>query len=1302
MSALPAGGAMAAVFAPAERVAAAIARVNAEASGPGVSLAAENGTHRVVSGPAGLVTALLEQFSADGMRCQKLAISHAFHSALLDPMLEGLEAAAAAVTQRAPELALVSNLTGEVFAAGTTPDGAYWRRHAREPVRFAAGVEALAGQGVELLVELGPRPVLGSLAQASWPAGSEAPAGVATLRPGVADKLALAEALAGVYAARAAVDFAGYAGERGAKRIALPSYPFERVRHWVEAPKRRLAAAAGHPLLGEAHHAADGSVTWTQELRADEPGWLGDHRLFGRVVAPGALHACLAVASNGLSVRVTDGQVLAPLVLPEDGAATLQLLLGAAEESGERVWRVFARRADAPAEAPWRLLASGKVAPLEAPVAPLEVPAAAELAERDVAEFYAAMAEAGLQLGPSFQSLTRLWGGDGVARGEIAAPDGIAGTAEGLHPAVLDGCYQVLEAALPEAALTGGEPYVPVAWEALELWGAAPARVICEARLRGAPTAETVTADLWLSDADGMAYGRVVGLAGKRASRAALLGAAAGAEELLYELVWREVALPVTAGAAPGCWLLLGDGVRTASLEEALTARGAIVVVATGSDAPIRLADGLAKAAARGVAVTGLAWLAGAVGLPDAATAEAVIAPALGLSQALLSAGLSLPQGLVIVTEGAQATSPGEDAAPLAAALWGFGRTLQAEQPTLRSRLIDLAADTEDAAVLAQALLADGTETQLARRGATWWVPRLVRQRAAGRLSWPVAGNMAHLEVGTDRTLEGLRLTAIDASSPGVGEVTVLVRAAGVNFRDVLNALGLYPGDAGPLGGECAGVVTAVGAEVSDLAVGDAVFGFAPGAFATHCMASAALLRRVPAGVDLAAAATMPITFCTALAAFELAGLRGGDRTLIHAGAGGVGLAAIQLAQAAGAEVFVTASAGKRDYLRRLGLRHVFDSRSTSFAADILAATDGQGVEVVLNSLTSEGFIAASLSALASGGRFVEIGKRDIWTPEQMAAARPDVAYHILAIDDWIRNEPARVGALLDRLLEALARSAARPLPRRCFDLSEAPAALRLMQRAGHVGKLVLTVDQPQPRGDGGYLVTGGLGALGVAAGEWLAECGAGRVVLAGRRAADEATQRQLTEIAARTGCVLEAVSLDVADADAVRVLVARLAADPARPLRGVIHAAGVLDDGVISVQSWERFARVLAPKLLGAWHLHQATETVGLDFFVLYSSVAGVLGSAGQANYAAANAALDALAAHRRSRGLAASSVAWGPWDVGMAASARARVQLSGEGPVQSVRVAHRGRFWYGPQRRTQSLTGQVKPVPDMTASGQ
>jgi NADPH:quinone reductase-like Zn-dependent oxidoreductase/acyl carrier protein len=413
-------------------------------------------------------------------------------------------------------------------------------------------------------------------------------------------------------------------------------------------------------------------------------------------------------------------------------------------------------------------------------------------------------------------------------------------------------------------------------------------------------------------------------------------------------------------------------------------------------------------------------------------------------------------------------------------------------------------------------------------------------------------------------------------------------------------------------------------------------------------------------------AATLPAAALTARLAFDWAQLKPGDRVLIHAASGGVGLAAIQMAQQHGAIVFATASTYKRATLRKLGVAHVYDSRSTDFADQILADTDGAGVDVVLNSLTNEGFVEATVRATAQNGRFAEIAKRDIWTPEQMAAARPDIAYEIVALDTVTFQEPERIRGLLSEVSDGLAKGEWTPLPAEIYPLTEAKTAFRRMQQARHIGKIVLKMPHPlQPRGDRSYLITGGLGAIGLHTAAYLAQHGAGDIVLTSRRAPDADAQRAIDDITERYRCRIHTFAADVGDEAQVEKLLERIRAE-LPPLAGVAHLAGVLDDALLSQQNLERFRTTLAPKAFGAVHLDRLTKNDDLDFFIVYSSVSSVLGPPGQANYATANALLDGLVAERKARGLPATGVNFGPWAKGgMASSEAARANLSVQGLV-------------------------------------
>jgi NADPH:quinone reductase-like Zn-dependent oxidoreductase len=621
----------------------------------------------------------------------------------------------------------------------------------------------------------------------------------------------------------------------------------------------------------------------------------------------------------------------------------------------------------------------------------------------------------------------------------------------------------------------------------------------------------------------------------------------------------------------------------------------------------------------------------------------------------------------------------GHSGAPLAlgaATLPGLAKTIDLEHPELHCRTVDLGEDDGEAvARLVEELDAGGGEPMVAWRDGQRLVPRMIRlgERHAADPDWQdLPAGPSRLRVETRGTLDGLKLGPAALRPPGPGEVTIRVRAAGLNFRDVVSALGMIPDDDDP-GLECAGTIASVGPGVADLRVGEDVLAVTPGALATTLTAGAALVRPMPGGLTHEEAATIPIAFLTAhYALVELARLQPGERVLIHAASGGVGLAAVQIAKACGAIVFGSAGTpAKRAFLSSIGVDQVLDSRSLEFADRIADNTGGAGVDVVLNSLSGD-FIERSFAALRAGGRFIEIGKRDIWSTAQARAVRPDAFYSSFDLAGMIAREPGRVGSMLDGLLERFRSGELRPLPLTVLPMEAAVRAFRTMQQARHVGKIVVslspwsggrTVDAPGAlRSDVTWLVTGAFGGIGLALARWLADRGARHLALVGRRAPGPSALAVVADLET-AGVSVRALACDIASEAAAERLFARdLAGMP--PLGGVFHLAGALDDGALIQQSWSRFETVLAPKVRGAWNLHRLTRGMVLDCFVLFSSWASFLGALGQANHAAANAFLDALAWQRRAQGLAGLSINWGAWaEVGAAVKEDAVTHLARKG---------------------------------------
>ncbi len=1722
-------GGMVAVFAPPPRVASTVGELNASLAGIELSVSADNGTHQVVSGQVAAIEAISRRFASDGIRTRRLNTTRAFHSALVEPALDALEASLGDVAFDAPSLTVVSNLTGRAVEPGQALDGRYWRQHAREAVAFASGVRTLAELGVDVLVEIGPRPVLATMAISAWPETEQtpAPAVLSSLSPppdGAQEspqEARFVQAVAEAFQAGLPIRFEGLFAGEARRRISVPGYPFQRERYWLEAAKQRRPIG-GHPLLGIRHESASGEVTFEIEVSPSDPEWLSDHRVFGRVIAPGALYGSMAatacLAEGGGSVVAEDVQLHNALIFPAEDSKdsesqrsrTVQVVLEPAGQSSSRLVQVCSKGADEG----WTVHVEGHVSPdAPKPQASGNVDLEslqASLEPVDVASYYRARAGTGIDLGPLFRTLGRVWSRPGEALGEISLPAGLGRNGLDIHPLLLDGCFQVVAAARNPGGVEDGTTYLPFGWERMWLTAKLPDRTVCHVRMTEAPRgsgetgdpAEVLTGELRIYDANGVQLGGLSGYTVKRATRSALLAAVEGVKDLLYEVAWRDSSLApgilpadflpspsavaarsgllsdylaeegvrpedrgalladlewwsrsrslatleklgwqrrkgeivdpdalrqslgviadhkrlfrrmlemlaksgvleevdggfvvrlvpgdplpnemprdpeavgtrmaelyshglteiglfqrcggaladVLRGEADALTLLFSSGAPTpgdlylkapvaraanrilretvqallaglpdgrrlrvievgagtgsataallpelpegrfdymytdisagffseaearfggaeASIEycpldierdpiaqgfeahgydlliasnvlhatrflqetlancrELLAPSGQLVALenlsglgwmdltfgqldgwwrfaddyrphhALASPAVWRRALGDAGfgeaevlgldasdsegipdkgvivargpvevtqrpgvwvlAADRGGAAEELAaqlagcnqtvvlagpeprhggssaedppgivrktvemerreaWQSLLEGLPEQAPlvgvahlvamdghganamteeiardSRRVVASALALTQAVAQHASTPEKGIWFLTRGAQVLEREYTGALVGATLWGFGKAVAREAAYLQPRMIDLdPATTAPAPDLVNELLNPDLENHIAYRLGRRQVARLVRAGAgAERLdlpddsSWVLAPDPAGV-------FERPCVKPLPARSLEPKEVRVAVEAAGLNFWDVFRSLGFI--EEGDLGREMCGHVVDAGAEVSTVAIGDHVVGLGFGAFAAEMVTREELVAPAPAGISVTDLATVPSAFVSAALSYELSGLEAGERVLIHAGAGGVGLAAIQLAQAAGAEVFATASAPKQEYLRSRGVPHVFDSRQTKFGEEILEATAGAGVDVVLNSLTGEGFIETSLSCLAQGGRFVELARRDILTPEEMASVRPDVGYSILELDVLKKTEPAWVGRVLRGVMERLAAGELEPIVHSRWPLAEAGAALRFMRSARHLGKIVVTTPPlagGRLRQDRSYLVTGGLGGIGCAVAGWLADRGAGAIVLNGRRPPDPEAQEAIDALRAR-GVEVRVELADVSDSAAVDEMLARIDRD-LPSLGGVIHSVGVLSDGALGNQTWERFEQVLWPKVLGGWHLHRATAGRDLDLFILFSSRVGVMGNPGQANHAAANAFLDQLAAHRRSLGLPGQAIAWGAWsEIGEAAEQRERIERQ--------RAALGGR-WFTPQQGLKALDRLVR----------
>ena len=1054
----------------------------------------------------------------------------------------------------------------------------------------------------------------------------------------------------------------------------------------MSSVESRLPPSPRHPLLGTRRELPGGVVAFETEIRRFD--WMPGHRIFGRVVAPLGLFGAQALAAVGTlhgdarAGSVDDMLVERPLTLPPDDpttrrnarpAATLRVVIGCGTDAGWRPFELFSRMGR---QAQVRHV-SGRLATAlparEAQATRLDIDrCGARLTSSPVPEFYRRLARAGVELGTAFRALDALRLGPGEALGVVRLPADRQAGAGAPHPVMLDACFQVVAAARPPGGPNEDEPWLTLGWKRLRLPQPLPARVICHAIVQPPVDrdGETLKTDLRWYGADGRMVGEALGVVLRRASRSRLVAAATGVERLFYEVKWRNAApgSPRVADHEPrpesGAWLLFAPGAGEAlrfarDLTAALASRGQVAVLASDRRLPdsraVRIepferdswraalaavsADGPCRGVVHLAAVSGSEPEA-AVGFSE--TVEGLLRSAQALSQACTSTDQERLPPLWFVTRGGQKVVSERARGLPGSLLWGFGRALGCESGRSGARLVDLDPCAPSADLLARELVHADGETGIAFRAGRRLTARLLPPVSETAL--PDHGTF-RLTWNTGGVLEPLPAEEVKARPLAAGEVRIAVEAAGLAFHDALAAIGVA-GREQPLGAEMCGRVLEVGPEVMDISPGDRVVGLARGSFGTEVVTGAELVAPAPPGLASVACATLPGPFVTAALAFELARLQAGERVLIHAAAGGVGHAAMQLADAAGLRVLATASAPKQEYLRSLGVQHVFDSRTTAFGAEILAATRGAGVAMVLNSLTGRGFIEASLSCLAAGGCFVEMGKRGIWSPERMEAMRPDIRYYVFRVRGIHARDPTRVPRVLRDVVNRTAAGELKPLPYRRWPLAQAGSAFAEMCSARHVGRIVLTpsaLAAGRLRDDRSYLVTGAFHGAGLRVAGWLRDHGAAAIVMHGCTPPSGDAESGMEALRER-GARVRAVVADFADPETVAQVLAGVARSALPPLGGIVHCAGVVSGTPPRSHSWESLQRVLRRKVFGAWNLHCATLDLDLDLFVLFSGFSGVLGFPGPPGEAAANAFLDQLALYRRAMGLAGQAIQWGP----------------------------------------------------------
>lgn len=1298
-----------------------------------VSVAAVNSPGScTLSGDSAAIEAIVRTLDAEGVFCRLLSVDVACHSHQMEPLRTELIAAVARIAPRETAIPLYSTVLARcVSGSELSPD--YWGRNLRHPVQFAGTMDSALSEGRRVFLEVSPSPALLSPIRQVAQHRNTAVLVAHSLRSGESERAVLLESAALLFAGGFPFEWTRIYGQ--GKFTPPPPYPWQRERFWFREAHERLdwpprsvdtsSHQTRHPLLRLHWEPAGdpGAHCFEAAVNLNSMPWLQDHAVDGVPLLPLAAYVEMALAASvelyGPGPRtLRNVQLDKPLFLSSERSISVQLVIrtrnrpsqlvttaAAPESPGSVSFQFYSRDGAERDQGGWVPLASGHIdinpeaaAPPASPDFAPDVLDHAYSGRMSTEEFYADIK--GLQFGPTFRSVRQAWGNEraGVTAIELSAAAKVDARSYHLYPALLDACLQSLFARVRRRKGLS----LPFAFEALEIreLPAPSEQFWCD--IRTLPTEAGGIADLRMFDSRGKCLIRISGYQTKR-----LESKATQADEVnrwLYQNQWRKLPRSQPGPTRPGHWLIVGDRQDTgARLRKALVAQGQACVTLPASAEPAELATGLQQFSLLRTC-RGIVHLAGLEAATDCPlTVELLEEKATRTCRSLLNLlqasgqleWVEVPR-LFVVSQNGKDIGPEQQHAldPAQGPLAGLARTAAVEYRDLQVTQVDIEPETSFE-LLVQELLRADDESEIALRGEDRYGLRLTKLDTTDRAiirNLRITDEGLHsyrLESAGTGVFDGLTLHLLPRQPPGAGEIEIRVAAVGLNFLDVLKALNLAPGlpaGAKYFGMECSGRIVAVGDGVEGLKVGDEVIAMdttASGCLRAFVTTRASAVYPKPPHLTLEEASTIPVAYQTAYYSLcELARLQPGESVLIHSAAGGVGLAAMEIARQRGAVIFATAgNEEKRAHLKRLGASYTMNSRTLDFAREVMEYTQGRGVDVVLNSLAGEA-IPRSLAVLATGGRFVEIGKRDIYADSQIGLLPFQKNLSFFAVDllRMRMEKPGVVEELTREIMQRIADASFRPLPYTAFPVSQAADAFRHMAQGKHIGKIVITLpdevvqveDVPPPvpiRADATYLITGGLGALGLVFARRLVDQGARHLVLMGRSAPTATVNAALAELRSR-GAEITVAAADVSDpAQLARVLTDVRRSGP--PIKGVLHAAGLTDDKTLQQLRWPHFVTVFAPKVFGGWNLHTQLQADQLDFFVLFSSAASVLGGGGQGNYGAANAFLDALAHYRRRAGLPVLAVNWGPWaDVGMAALADIRGNRLAERGLESIPV--------------------------------
>ncbi len=1274
-----------------------------------VSIAAFNGPGLItLSGDSESIDKIAEEIKSQNIFHRYLRVPIPFHSHHMDGLEAELVSCLEGLNCSVNDIPFYSTVTGSQHG-GEELDAEYWFHNMRDTVLFESAVSNMVQDGVTTFLEISPHPVLSSSVEAILRESETPGLVVSSLRRHEDESLTLLRELSKLYVN-------GYTIEPAieADHIQLPYYPWQKDLFWAETTegRKQRIGEQRHPFIRSHMHSASDETDHTWEIQLDKviDTVLDDHRVQGTVIFPAAGYLDLLIGcakeifDSSKVIEISNVHIEKALFLP-DGEEPPKVAIELRGDLGRCA--VSSRRSGS--DSTWMQHVRCYLNRYSEAVL-TDIPQLPDLQSRCIHQFdleksYDILHKSGLELGSRFRCIEEAFGrrkADGTCREILATvkiPSSLRSSAcrHALHPAILDSAFQPLLFAINDGVESPSDIglYLPAGIDRLVVTPTPVTETLHSYGIIDDFTEHGFTCNLFLFNENGDLIAK---LANFRTSY--VPGSRKRTADSRYSKYYDPTWLPVEDE----------DIKLTDSQESSLTIDGMSILVAgthatadslvyalrsDGHNVHQTSADSQSIRATLDATVSDdtlpyslILYFPCAEGPSLVEDVEKLhnrsTGPLLNLVRSITSLKKTAPLSVTVVTSSVHSIRDSDNVTPNHAPLWGLARVIANESSDISVQLIDVLdhLDSHDVTSLAKACTHKRqTDFELALRHGKWYRYRLQPTtestvRTNSLRSIRSKNEHYRVELGEPGVFESMVLRECGQRSLKEHEIEVEVGAIGINFRDLMMASGLMTpemwrgGFFGPtIGMEVSGVVTRVGRYVKNFKPSDSVMGPCNNGFSSHVCMPAELTVRRPDCIAAEEAAGLGVAYTTAYHALvKIAHLQAGERVLIHAAAGGVGIAAVQIAQWIGAEVFATVgNDDKRAFLEKMGVEHIMNSRSLDFAKEVLSATGGSGVDVVLNSLSGRA-ITRSLACLTPYGRFVEIGKSDIFNNARIGLLHlaKNISLHVFDLDKYLIDRPQDVH---DSVLKAMRLRESGHLgcmPYSTIHISKIGEAFRAMSRSQHTGKLIVVNDDSKPilaapdlsgsdivKSDKSYIITGGTSGLGVQICQWLLSSNAGHVVLMSRTGGNNNPElaKLLSENTAQASRIT-ILAVDVADKDALTHAYQHIKSK-LPPLAGVIHGAMELEDGLINQMSDEQFLRVLRPKIGGTINLHLLTHETDLDFFVMLSSVSSIFGNPGQANYSAANAYLDAFTHYRLKHQLAATTANFGVLgNTGIAAS--------------------------------------------------